>query len=79
MATKIISFDIQCSIDVHQYFEIPEDYPTENKSIEELYDEIWEYYGDDSQVNVLTEEIHPFEFEGGEMDFVKIDSFSIEE
>lgn len=79
MATKIICFDIELSVKVPQFFEIPEDYPTENLEIDDLYDEIWLYYGDDHQVNVLTEEIHSFEFEIGRMNFVKIDSFSIEE
>lgn len=78
MATKIIGFEIQCSVDVYQYFEIPEDYPTENKSIEELYDEIWEYYGGDDQVNVLTEEIYAFEFEFNEMEFMNISGFNID-
>lgn len=79
MATKVICFDIELNVMVPQFFEIPEDYPTENKDINDLYDEISELYGDEHQVNVLTEEIHSFEFEIGRMNFVEIDSFSIEE
>ncbi|HCF04454.1 MAG: hypothetical protein RLZZ529_299 [Bacteroidota bacterium] len=79
MATKIIGFDIQCLVEVNQYFEIPEDYLTENKLIKELYDEIWESFGNDSQLNVLTEELHPIFFHLEEMDFIKIKSFTIEE
>jgi hypothetical protein len=78
MANKIIGFEILCSVPVFQFFEIPEDYPTENKVIDDLYDEIWESYGDDSQLNVLTEEIHPCFFHLDEMDFIKITSFTIE-
>lgn len=79
MATKIISFEIQCSVDVHQYFEIPEDYPIENKSIDELYDAIWESFGDDSQLNVLTEELHPSYFYIDEIEFMNISGFNIDE
>lgn len=79
MAKKIISFDIQCTVSVLQFFEIPDDYQIENKEIDDLYDEIWESYGDDSQLNVLTEELHPCFFDLDDMDFMKITSFTIEE
>ena len=78
MAKKIISFDIQCTVSVLQFFEIPDDYPIENKEIDDLYDEIWESYGDEHQVNVLYEEVHAFELELEELDFQKISSYTID-
>ena len=79
MAKKIISFEIECSVTVFQYFEIPNEYPIENKDIDDLYDEIWESYGDDSQINLLTQELHPSYFDMDEMEFMNISGFTIED
>lgn len=78
MAAKIITFDIEFNVSVRQFFYIPEDYPTENKEINDLYDEIWESYSDEHQVNVLYEEVHAFELELEELDFQKISSYTID-
>jgi hypothetical protein len=79
MAKKIIGFEIECSVRVFQYFEIPQDYPIENKQIDDLYDEIWEAFGDDSQLNVLTQELHPSYLDMDEMEFMNISGFNIDE
>jgi hypothetical protein len=78
MATKIISFEIEGTTSVVQSFEIPENYPVEDISTEELYEEILEMYGQDNECNVLTEGICPYFFEIEEVDFLRFSKITTE-
>lgn len=62
MAKKKISFEIICETIVHQSFEIPENYPIKNKSIQDLYEDVRSRFGDEDSSDVLTGDVDPFEF-----------------
>ena len=64
-----ITFEIVSEAIVQQSFEIPENYLIENKSIEDLYEEIQSKFSSNYDTNVLFGDIDPTEFEVDNLGF----------